>query len=407
MSVSILPAQRIISINGISFDENITTFNYYESLLSPFVTATFTYVDSGNSTKSSTDPQERVGTIRDSSFMRGNEAVRFKFENSSGILDFYSENFMKVDSSSLSSQSATSEIGQVKLVSQTRGKNFQNNIYEKFGGQVANSVKKILEEKLEYESSRIYIENASIPYGFTGSNRTPYDVLLHLASLSTPPGGDPGYFAYETKSGFHFKSIDSLMNTQQPINPQNPYFYNGVFQSDIGGDENAFKILTSPTYRDLNVSKMFKSGFYAEFRFMYEDQQKTFVRYYTLTDGGKFENISDPPSKPTRTYTMVIPRGMTDVTITKETNNDPVDFLAKSVMRYNILMNQSINILIPCNPNLEAGDLILCKFEKVTQDSKELGGFNTGRYLILGLCHYFSATESYTSLTIVRDNYGG
>ena len=62
--------------------------------------------------------------------------------------------------------------------------------------------------------------------------------------------------------------------------------------------------------------------------------------------------------------------------------------------------------MIPCNPNLEAGNVILCKFEKVTQDSKQLGAFNAGRYLILGLCHHFSATESYTSLTIVRDNYG-
>tara|TARA_S200002703_G_scaffold56401_2_gene49062 strand:+ start:9598 stop:10833 length:1236 start_codon:yes stop_codon:yes gene_type:complete len=406
MSVSILPAQRSISVNGIPFDGNVTTFSYYETLLSPFTTATFTYVDTGNSAKSSTDPQERVGTIRDSSKMRGNEEVRFQFENSLGILDFQSENYMKVDSSSLLSQSPTNEIGQVRLVSQTREKNFQNTVYEKFSGQVANSVKKILKEKLEYEPSRTDIENASIPYGFTGSNRTPYEVILHLASLSTPAGGDPGYFAYETKSGFYFKSIDFLMYDQQPINPKTPYFYNGVFQSDIEKDANAFKILTSPTYRDLNISKIFKSGFYAEVRFMYEDQQKTFVRYYTLTDDGKFENISNPPTKPTRRYTMVIPRGMTDVTITKRTNNDPADFLAKSVIRYNILMSQAINILIPCNPNLEAGNLILCKFEKVTQDSKELGGFNTGRYLILGLCHHFSATESYTSLTIVRDNYG-
>jgi hypothetical protein len=212
MSVSILPAQRSISVNGIPFDGNVTTFSYYETLLSPFTTATFTYVDTGNSAKSSTDPQERVGTIRDSSKMRGNEEVRFKFENSLGILDFQSENYMKVDSSSLLSQSPTNEIGQVRLVSQTREKNFQNTVYEKFSGQVANSVKKILKEKLEYEPSRTDIENASIPYGFTGSNRTPYEVILHLASLSTPAGGDPGYFAYETKSGFYFKSIMEFFN---------------------------------------------------------------------------------------------------------------------------------------------------------------------------------------------------
>ena len=64
---------------------------------------------------------------------------------------------------------------------------------------------------------------------------------------------------------------------------------------------------------------------------------------------------------------------------------------------------------VPCNPNLRAGDIIECYFEKITTDSKNQGFFDenqSGKYLILHLCHYFDTKVSITSLTIVRDSYG-
>jgi hypothetical protein len=65
--------------------------------------------------------------------------------------------------------------------------------------------------------------------------------------------------------------------------------------------------------------------------------------------------------------------------------------------------------MIPCNPNLMAGDVIECNFEKITTSEKELGflDFNqSGKYLILNLCHHFDPQRSYTALTLVRDSFG-
>ena len=77
-------------------------------------------------------------------------------------------------------------------------------------------------------------------------------------------------------------------------------------------------------------------------------------------------------------------------------------------MRYNLLHAHICNIQIPCNLELEAGDLIEIELESVS-DQKELGQFDetqSGKYIILHLCHHFDEKRSITSLTLVRDTYG-
>jgi len=408
MSLATLQADRVILISGIPFHGKVSTFNYYESLLSPFITANLTYVDTGNTAENKNDIQNRTGTLRDALPLRGDEKVTFKFQNIMGSIDFNTDNekFLVVDDSMIISRDSTTEYGAIRLISPTYKKNYENSVYEKYYGQIGSSVKKIASQKLGISQDNLKVENAITPYNFTGSGREPYEILYDLASQSKPQGGDPGYFVYETKSGFYFRSIDSLMD-QKPINDGNPYFQTDVFKSDLVSNTNAYKIIGTPTQKDVSVSKLIKSGtFFAEFRFMYEDQQTVKTRYFRLEENGRFESVKNPTNLPTRTYTIVIPRGMADSKISKSANNDPVDVLARSVMRYNILMSQAINILIPCNPTLEAGDIIQCKFEKVTSDSKSLGSFDIGNYLILNLCHQFTGKDSYTSLTIVKDTYG-
>ena len=57
---------------------------------------------------------------------------------------------------------------------------------------------------------------------------------------------------------------------------------------------------------------------------------------------------------------------------------------------------------------LEAGDVIDVELESIT-DQKELGQFDetqSGKYIILHLCHHFDEKKSITALTLVRDTYG-
>ena len=258
----------------------------------------------------------------------------------------------------------------------------------------------------------MHVDPTSRPWNFTGSNTKPFDLLLEMASKSSPPKGDPGYFFYETKSGVHFKSIDSLVSQD----PKFTYTYDGVFKSDLEDGSNSFNILQSPNKRDQSISKSLRAGMYsAKFRFMYEDTQECIEKEYTLDEKnestlGKDVEV-DPQLKanPSRTYTMVIPTGMMDTKVGNEKNNDPKDYLARSVMRYNLLFVQAMNIVVPCNPELEAGDVIQCNLEKITVDDKTLGSTDeneSGKYLILNLCHYFDNKNSYTYFSLVRDTYG-
>ena len=65
MSVAAQASKRVISVDGIPLTGKVVDFYYYESLLSPFVTANLTYVDTGNSVVAgkSQDTQERLGTL--------------------------------------------------------------------------------------------------------------------------------------------------------------------------------------------------------------------------------------------------------------------------------------------------------------------------------------------------------
>ena len=89
-------------------------------------------------------------------------------------------------------------------------------------------------------------------------------------------------------------------------------------------------------------------------------------------------------------------------------NNDPREWQAKSPMRYNLLHSQMMEIQVPCNLKLRAGNVIKVEIER-QGDDKELGGLDehtSGKYLVLHLCHHFDTERSFTSMTLARDTYG-
>ena len=78
-------------------------------------------------------------------------------------------------------------------------------------------------------------------------------------------------------------------------------------------------------------------------------------------------------------------------------------------MRYNLLMSQVLDITVPCNLKLKAGDVITCEFKKRSSSdlsSGSIGQLQSGRYIITHLCHNFTPKRSFSSLRIVRDTSG-
>ena len=67
-----------------------------------------------------------------------------------------------------------------------------------------------------------------------------------------------------------------------------------------------------------------------------------------------------------------------------------------------------MEIQIPCNTELMAGDIIEIEIESIKEDMVQSPSDEqqSGNYLIMHLCHHFDSLRSFTSLTLVRDSYG-
>ena len=62
--------------------------------------------------------------------------------------------------------------------------------------------------------------------------------------------------------------------------------------------------------------------------------------------------------------------------------------------------------MLPLDLKIKAGDVLMCDFPQVEGDrNKDTNKESAGIYMVASVCHNLSATESFTSLSLVRDSY--
>ena len=84
-----------------------------------------------------------------------------------------------------------------------------------------------------------------------------------------------------------------------------------------------------------------------------------------------------------------------------------MQYQSQALMRYNTLFTQTLNITIPSNTNLSAGDIIECQFPlSNTNNVNEYDPDQSGLYMIKELCHHFEPGGSWTALKVIRDTFG-
>ena len=387
------------SVNG-----KVTSFSYYESLYSPVVTAKVIYIDSGESTKNQLE-------------ISGNEDVRFKIQSKYGTLDFNRKNAnsgMKVKGSPQTGRESNREAVFLDLVSKWEMKNKTTAVHEKYSNvTIGDAVIIILKRKLGVDYDFFDVEATKNMYDFTGKGKSPFELITDLARKAVPVKGDPGFFFYETQDGFNFKSVHSLVSQE----PKQVYVYNGSFRADQTGDENDFKILKQPNFiKDQNVVTALESGTYASRNIFFNPFNKEFAeRIYKINDKGGIDQalgnsveVDDELTGYIRTNKHILDVGSLKVGVSTSINNSPAEWQAKSTMRYNILHSQILQMMVPCNLELRAGDVIKVEIESLENEkcSEGVDKRQSGKYLILHLCHFFDTTKSVTSLTLVRDTYG-
>jgi len=434
IDASIYEKFEIESADGsatVDIKSGVVMFSYFEDILSPTITAKVVVVNDGNTIEG---PDGKITSLYNGLPIRGGERVVIKIKgnspNNPGI-DFSEDptKYFYVSSVKNVMQDTKSESFVLELVPRETLTNETSRVGKKYSASssISDSVKDIVKNYLKTDKlDDSNVDKTQNPYGFIGNLRKPFTILTWLASKSVPgmvSGKDAtaGYLFYETRDGYHFKSIDSLIKTE-PFDVK--YIYTQVTVSNT--EKNDFKILKYSTDKNQDLLGNLKRGAYCSHRiffnpltFTYTNPEKGLFKKEDYQ--GKTENmgrditlpkIDDNSDKtlgdiPSRNITAVMDIGTLEKNPSLKDNADPTKTFSQAMMRYNTTFTQTMSMTIPSNTNLRAGDLLNCEFPSINRE--KVGSFDeeqSGLYMIKELCHYFDTTGSYTSLKLLRDTFG-
>ena len=409
-------------------------FEYYEDIFSPTITAKIKVVDNGNVIAPENNQDGDKQSIYNGLPLRGGERLSLKIAGNSSTnpgLDFSKrvDDYFYVSSITDVISESNRETFTLHLVSREAITNETVRVGKKFkvDTAISDSVENILRDYLKTNKIGT-IDKSSNKYGFIGNLRKPFTILVWLASKAVPVSSGSataGFLFYQTQDGFQFRSIDDLMEQT----PKATYTYTQSQQSYDEKDlkiNNDFNILNYNIEKNQNLIEKLRLGTYASHRMFFNPLDFSFSNpeegKFKLEDYvGKTNNLGSqiklPPLSegsdltlgdvPTRIITAVYDIGTINPGVSTAINSDQTLYQSQSIMRYNILFTQTLNIIVASNTNLRAGDIIECQFPKITQsDAKEFDTETSGLYMIKELCHHFDANNSYTSMKLVRDTFG-
>ena len=415
--------------------QGVVGFVYYENILAPSITATVVVVNTGGTIRGENG---KMQGIYNGLPLRGGERVIIKIAGNSKSNDgldfsknvtqyFYVASIQNVD------VSAEKELFTLHLVSRESITNQTIRVGRKFptSQTISDSVSDIIKDYLKSDKFGT-IDQTQNKYGFIGNLKKPFSVITWLASKSVAyngPGKDStaGFLFYETQEGFNFRSIDNLIN-QDPFIEDYTYSPGVVKFDDPSKD---FKIIKYSIDRNQDLMGKLQRGAYSSERYYINPVSfKPDIRHFKSTDymgDDGINNLGDEkitlPSidddkslgdLPTRIFVGMLDVGTVEKTTTDkgwndpiERNADPAKTQAQSMMRYNQLMSQIVEITVPLNTNLNAGAVIRCIFPSIDRSKRKSPDVqSSGLYMIRELAHYFDGKGSYTKLKIVRDSSG-
>ena len=341
-------------------------------------------------------------------------------------------------------------------------------------GNTSTQVQKILNDYLNVNSLRVDTEPSATSIKLLPTKKSPYSVIRSLlprtisektgsamtvkssgASSSTTNSsksdvnpqtaekatGTAGYLFFQTRRGFTFRSIDSLVSSTDEFNGSPPISDIFYYQAARKGDPSLFRIQEVAFTKEIDILKKMRQGAYSSICCYFNINTGEYEeRVYSLKDMWKDmahlgsqtklpfgqEQLSKYPS---RVMSTVINHenwyGGTKVASNEDKHggtgeNSFPDFqkqyLSQGIARAGILFNQQLTISLTGHLELCAGDKIEIRIPDQMSESKKEKNLpdiwdpeHSGTYLIKNLNHQFntgSNPKCYTVLELVRDSYG-
>jgi len=434
---SIFDVITLTGLDGRTADirEGCGIIDYYEDLFSPSISVKLQIANSGGAIE---DDDGDYVSIYEGMKLQGGEKCDLRIlANSETNVDLQ---FVTQDSNPLFISNIRNiiretnrEFFSLSLVPEPTIKNELIGLQEAYSksGAISDQVAKILKDS--FPGARINkIDKTSNQVGFMGNTNTPFETLITLASKAVSPdvnGGSAGFFFYQTAEGFNFRSIDALMT--QPVK--------AVYTS-TQVVENALTYFPTPDLPSLDfkisdylvlqnndlVNKL-RAGTYSTIkRFFnpinftvsseldqfdadtYISNMKNLGNRYDANKLKLADSSVNYGKEASDIITEIQDFGTIATGVTKETTQDIDKFVTQRKMRYNTLFTQVVYIQVPLNTSLYAGDIIECRFPKISNSPRDTfdSGHISGIFMIKEINHHFDYKSSYTGMVILRDTYG-
>ena len=436
----------IESDQGVTIDLRlgVVSFQYFEDLFSPTITAKMVVISTSGVV--SDDKTKKIESLYNGLPIRGGERVAIKIKGNTNVnkgLRFDTpETYLYVSKISNVIRDGQKEIFVLHLVSREAITNEVTHVNRKFEpySLIDTHVKDILKNDLKVKTIRYAgnIDPAANKYGFLGNLKSPFQLLVWLASKATPQtqstSGFTGYFFYQTQSGFNFRSADSLIKDGLDGRTARTNFkatreYTHKQFTDYINESGDFNILSYSIQRNNDLLRKLIIGQYSNFTASFNPLNGRFSKVeegsFNLKEilnqpkGKKISTLGDVPEVPTllsddgvglgelpsRIMSVVKDVGTLSKEASKSDSPGVSQTQKEALVRYNLLFQQVVKIIIPLNTNLQAGEVVKLNFlgapEGSTYDRKQ-----SGYYLIKELCHAFDTEQSVTSMTVIRDTFG-
>lgn len=411
--------------NGKSADigPGVVVCDYYESILDSSVRFSIIVADSGHS-----DAGGEATTVLHELKLSGSEKVHLTIEDNLGNkLKFADDNALYISEIRNILSSSENTIYQLDLCSlEIIANDFSaTTVYRRFNGEISQSAEIIFKDILKTRKS-VILDATANTFNFNGQGKKPFRLLAEIATkgVSQASKNSAGYLVYETYEGFNFRSIDGLFDD---VGDYKSFIYNSSTDLPTGYDA---KILDYVAENTINVKKNLESGGYGS-------KLETFDTYSHIfntkaqeidTEEQKVHGGIEVPKLAkdflelfgvdgglvSRTFSKIDSKGeLPDGGITEqvekatESNLTLEDVIVQSSMSYNKLFTLNIEITIPGDYSLRAGQIVYCDIPE--QSSKKEGTPDqelSGLYIISDVCTHLTPRNTYTKMHLIRDSYG-
>jgi len=397
-------------------------FLYYEDIFSPVVTAKTFVMDSGRNninSKKFNDP------LMSGLPVVGGEKADIKITNQrKQTLDLTT---LRVFKPAQISQDNNKELLEFNFISNEYFIDSNQRVYRKLPESITTeNVRSILDTEIKTDKKFI-ASPCSSNFSYQGNSRKPFTVIMNMCprAIGEESGKSAGFVFFETRRGYNFKSIESLI--KQPTLQENGikvvYTYGGTADNQYE-PKNPYGTQSNPNKRILRFTQSQANDLVRKTQIgAFGAKRYNFDPFSGSMETGQdkiefdWENIKDtdflgkatyrPPEDLDLSMTRIF-SGLNDkqsLTDREAINFAFSEFSAQAPITYNKIFTQILNITVPQNLNLHAGDCIEVNIAKLGcqyEFDKEL----SGKFLIKEICHHFTNSRSYSHLLIIRDTLG-